>query len=82
MSVHPVPPSTPPGGRGRGEQRRADAVDRLLTSLEHLVRRHRALAAEGGHIALHAELVTAEVAHELALTRSDLQRHPPLTAIS
>jgi hypothetical protein len=82
MSVHPVPPSTPPGGRGRGEQRRADAVDRLLTSLEHLVRRHRALAADGGHIALHAELVTAEVAHELALTRSDLQRHPPLTAIS
>ena len=26
---------------------RTDAVDRLLTSLEHLVRRHRALAADG-----------------------------------
>ena len=66
MSVHPVPPSTPPGGRGRGEQRRADAVDRLLTSLEHLVRRHRALAADGGHIALHAEL---EVDHFLDVVR-------------
>jgi len=82
LSVHPLPPQAPPGRRGPAEQRRADAVDRLLTSLEHLVRRHRALALEGRHTALHAELVTAEVAHELALTRSYLQRHPSLKVIS
>jgi hypothetical protein len=55
-------------------QHRTDAVDRLLTSLEQLVRRHRALAADGREVALHAELVAAEIAHELALTRSDLHR--------
>ena len=59
-------PSSPP--------RRIDAVDRLLNSLEDLVRRHRALAAGGRDEALHAELVAAEIAHELAVTRSDLQR--------
>lgn len=82
MSVQPLPPSAPPGRRGPTEQRRADAVDRLLTSLEDLVRRHRALAVDGRHVALHAELVTAEVAHELALTRSYLQRHPSLSVIT
>ena len=82
MSVQPLSPTPPPGRRGPTEQRRADAVDRLLTSLEDLVRRHRALAVEGRHVALHAELVTAEVAHELALTRSYLQRNPSLRAIS
>ena len=54
--------------------RRVDAVDRLLNSLEDLVRRHRAFAADGRDEALHAELVAAEIAHELAVTRSDLQR--------
>jgi hypothetical protein len=82
LSVQPLPPPVPPSRRGPTEQRRADAVDRLLTSLEDLVRRHRALAVEERHVPLHAELVTAEVAHELALTRSYLQRHPPLKVIS
>lgn len=82
MSVQPLPLSTPSGRREPTEQRRADAVDRLLTALEDLVRRHRALAVEGRHSALHAELVTAEVAHELALTRSYLQRHPSLSVIT
>jgi len=62
---------------------RTDAVDRLLTSLEHLVRRHRALAADGPDgpdTALHVELVAAEIAHELALTRSDLRRRPHAAA--
>ena len=78
MPVHPASPSTPPG-RPSSEQRRADAVDRLLTSLEHLVHRHRALASDVRHTASHAERVTAEVAHALAVTRSDLQRLPPRT---
>ncbi|GAA3241763.1 hypothetical protein GCM10017691_45270 [Pseudonocardia petroleophila] len=65
----------------RDEQRRRIA-DRLLTSLEDLVRRHRALALHGNqageNIDLHAELIAAEMAHELAMARSALHRHPPL----
>ncbi|MHA6618652.1 hypothetical protein [Pseudonocardia sp. DLS-67] len=65
------------------ESVRHSIADRLLTSLENLVRRHRAL---GPHTAeespqasvLHAELIAAEVAHELAVARSALHRHPPL----
>jgi hypothetical protein len=60
-------------------QRRAAAADRLLSALEGLVRRHRALALEAHHVDLHAELIAAEVAHELAVTRSALQRHPQVT---
>jgi hypothetical protein len=62
---------------------RRSIADRLLNSLEDLVRRHRALelnAAEGAapEAALHAELIAAEVAHELAVARSALHRHPPM----
>lgn len=61
---------------------RLSIADRLLTALEDLVVRHRALAlhgSEGGeHVNLHAELIAAEVAHELGRTRSALHRHPPL----
>ncbi len=66
------------------ESIRHSIADRLLTSLEDLVRRHRAFAphtAEGSALhdpALHAELIAAEVAHELAVARSALHRHPPL----
>ena len=67
LDALPLSPSSAP-------QHHTDAVDRLLTSLEQLVRRHRALAADGRDVALHAELVAAEIAHELALTRSDLHR--------
>lgn len=65
----------------RDENRRRIA-DRLLTSLEDLVRRHRALALHGNqageNIDLHAELIAAEMAHELAMARSALHRHPHL----
>ena len=61
----------------RDESRRRIA-DRLLTSLDDLVRRHRALALTGEHVDLHTELIAAEVAHQLAMTRSALHRHPPL----
>jgi tRNA G46 methylase TrmB len=61
----------------RHEARRAIA-DRLLRSLDDLVRRHRALALTTEHVDLHAELIAAEVAHELAKARGALHRHPPL----
>jgi hypothetical protein len=61
----------------RDDARRGIA-DRLLNSLEDLVRRHRALALHTEHVDLHAELIAAEMAHELAVARSALHRHPPL----
>ncbi|MEV1291570.1 hypothetical protein [Pseudonocardia sp. NPDC049635] len=46
------------------------AVDRLLDSLDDLVRRHRALAAhDGGCASLHAELIAAELDQQLAVLR-------------
>jgi hypothetical protein len=72
---------TVPTSRDRDEVRRGIA-ERLLTSLDDLVRRHRALALhgldDGAHVELHAELITAEVAHQLAMTRNALCRHPSL----
>jgi hypothetical protein len=66
------------------ESVRPSIADRLLDSLEDLVRRHRALAlqesSDGQKAALHAELIAAEVAHELAMARSALHRHPTLGA--
>lgn len=59
------------------EQRRAAVAERLLDALERLVQRHRALALHSEHAALHAELIAAEVAHQLATARNDLLRHPP-----
>jgi hypothetical protein len=52
----------------------------LLVALDALVARHRALALHNEHIELHAELIAAEVAHQLAMTRSALHRHPALRA--
>ena len=61
------------------ESTRHSIADRLLTSLEDLVRRHRALGLHAAEeSALHAELIAAEVAHELAVARSALHRHPPM----
>lgn len=64
------------------ESIRQNIAEHLLDSLEGLVRKHRALALDRfpieEHVDLHAELITAEVAHELALTRRALHRHPPL----
>ncbi|OZM79037.1 hypothetical protein [Pseudonocardia sp. MH-G8] len=55
---------------------RKSLADRLLTSLEELVRRHRGLGPQASEdSALHAELIAAEVAHELAMARSALHRH-------
>ncbi len=73
--THPVPHS--PDHLTR-DQRRAVTADRLLSALEALVRRHRALALQRDDLDLHVELIAAEVAHELAITRSALQRHPQI----
>lgn len=71
-------PSTPaPPTR---ERRRADIAARLLDSLESLLTRHRALLVEPDISALHAELIAAEVAHELETARAALRRTPSLTA--
>ena len=78
MSVPALFPADHPTRR----QRRAAAADHLLTALEGLVRRHRAMAVDPEYGDLHAELIAAEVAHELAVTRSALQRHPKLPSAS
>ena len=50
-------------------------ADRLLRSLDELVRRHRALALDGGeHLGLHTELIAAEVAQTVAVARSALRQ--------
>ena len=61
---------------------RRSIADQLLVALDQLVTRHRALALHDEHIDLHAELIAAEVAHQLAITRSALHRHPQVRAAS
>lgn len=61
---------------------RRSIADQLLGSLDALVTRHRALALHDEHIDLHAELIAAEVAHQLALARSALRRHPQVRPMS
>jgi hypothetical protein len=58
------------------DQHRTAIGDRLLDALESLVERHRALALRPDAEGLHAELIAAEVAHELSVARSALRRHP------
>ena len=55
---------------------RRSIADQLLGALDELVARHRALALHDEYIELHAELIAADVAHHLAMTRSALRRHP------
>jgi hypothetical protein len=56
-------------------QRQAIA-EHLLTALEDVVWRYRALSGHPEHADLYAETVTAEVAHQLAVARRALDRHP------
>jgi hypothetical protein len=57
---------------------RRSIADQLLGALDDLVTRHRALALHDEYIELHAELIAAEVAHQLAMTRNALRRNPSL----
>lgn len=51
------------------------SVHRMLDSLDDLVRRHRALAARDGEDdTLHAELIAAELAQQIAVMRRPLPR--------
>ena len=70
-------PTTGPSPR---DQLRASIADRLLTALEGLVERHRALVLTPESARLHPELIAAEVAHQLAVARGNLLRHPPPAA--
>ncbi len=79
IPVRPTPHEETPVPTHSRESVRQSIADRLLNSLEDLVRRHRALGLHAAEeSALHAELIAAEVAHELAVARSALHRHPPL----
>lgn len=67
-----------PPARPTRAQRRVDIGSRLLDGLEAIVRRHSVLDVSGGLGNLHAELIAAEVAHELSLARSALRLAPPI----
>jgi len=54
-------------------------TEHLLSALEDVVHRYRTLALHVEHSDLHAEVITAEVAHQLAVARSGLRRYPPLS---
>jgi hypothetical protein len=69
-----------PEPRTRDTVRRSIA-DQLLGALDDIVARHRALALHNEHVELHAELIAAEVAHQLAVTRSALHRHPQVRPV-
>lgn len=73
----PVRPAHPVPERATRTERRAAIGARFLDALEGIVQRHRSLAP-GEHGDLHAELIAAEVAHQLALVRSELARAPQL----
>ena len=59
----------------RRTQRHA-VTEHLLSALEDVVHRYRTLALHVEHADLHAEVITAEVAHQLAVARSGLSRFP------
>jgi hypothetical protein len=46
--------------------------------LEQVVWRYRAMEPPVENADLYAEVVTAEVAHQLAVARSALRRYPPI----
>lgn len=61
----------------RPVQRQA-ITEHFLAALEDVVARYRALDPGSQQADLHAELLTAEVAHQLAVARGALHRRPPL----
>ncbi|WP_156994451.1 hypothetical protein [Pseudonocardia acaciae] len=77
----PAPALSAPGSRtglsSDDWQFRQNAItERLLTALEDVVWRYRALAPNGLPPGLVAEAVTAEVAHHLLVARDALRRLP------
>jgi hypothetical protein len=76
MTATPIE-SRPESTSDRQFQRQA-ITERFLTALEDVVWRYRAMATQGEHAELYAEVVTAEVAHQLQVARSALHRHPAM----
>jgi hypothetical protein len=79
-AVPPIaPPTTAPltsdATADRQFQRQA-ITEHFLTALEDVVWRYRAMSGHPEHADLYAEVVTAEVAHQLAVARGALHRHP------
>jgi hypothetical protein len=74
-----APPTTAPltsdATADRQFQRQA-ITEHFLTALEDVVWRYRAMSGHPEHADLYAEVVTAEVAHQLAVARGALHRHP------
>lgn len=60
--------------------RREEITEQLLTALEGVVWRYRALRPPTEDADLYAEVVTAEVAHQLEVARSALRRTPSIDA--
>lgn len=73
--IHPLPEAPAPVELPAHPAGRS-TVDRLLDSIDDLVRRHRALAAhDGASAALHAELIAAELDQQVAVLRT-MPRQP------
>lgn len=73
--IHPLPEAPPPA-ETPAPQAGHSTVDRLLDSIDDLVRRHRALAAhDGASAGLHAELIAAELDQQVAILRT-MPRQP------
>ncbi|HZD14307.1 MAG TPA: hypothetical protein VE196_04115 [Pseudonocardiaceae bacterium] len=60
--------------------RRQAITERFLTVLEEIVHRYRPASARPELAEVCADVITAEVAHHLGLTRAALHRSPPLVA--
>ena len=61
----------------RPVQRQA-ITEHFMTALEDVVSRYRAVDPGAAQSDLYAELLTAEVAHQLAVARSALHRRPAI----
>jgi hypothetical protein len=59
---------------------RQEITQHLLTALEQVVWRYRAMQPPVENADPYAEVVTSEVAHQLAVARSALRRYPPIGA--
>jgi hypothetical protein len=62
--------------RANRDFQRQAITEHFLTALEDVVWRYRAMATHGEYAELYAEVVTAEVAHQLDVARNALHRHP------
>lgn len=74
-------PSTENYDRPDADQQfqRHEITEHFLTALEDVVWRYRVLSRDVEHADLHAEVITAEVAHQLAIAQSALHRLPLAT---